>query len=162
MDTAIIDNPDWRPDLHGEKAFPRKITAQVNYRESAIATMAQKGLLDAPQIMAADHFRKLWERREGSGGAKAFDYTREPVDCSAGLHDPITVSQLNAGRELRRARLHIGEYGYNLVRLVAGERRSLHEICGSRRERESTADHLRIDLTALAQMWGLQTNRSRR
>ena len=28
--SAFVDNPAWRADLHGEKAFPRRITASVN------------------------------------------------------------------------------------------------------------------------------------
>jgi hypothetical protein len=155
VELVEVENPNWRPYLHGEKGIPRRIMVEVNTRESAIATLAQKGLLDPAQVAAADRFRALWEKL-GGRRPHAIDYGRERVD-GGGLRDPIEIAQLDAGRELKRCRLLLGEYGYNLVRLVAGERRSLHEICGSRRERESTADHLRIDLTALATMWGFQT-----
>jgi len=157
IQNAVIDNPDWRPDLHGEKAFPRKITAAVNIRESAIAALAAKGALNQAQVAAADRFRALWERMGGMG-AGAIDYSREAVD-GGGRHEAVSIAQIDAGRELKRCRLLLGEYGYSLVRLVAGERRSLHEICGSRRERDSTADWLKRDLTALAEMWGYQTKR---
>jgi hypothetical protein len=155
--STVIDNPDWRPDLHGEKAFPRKVTASVNLRESAIATLAAKGGLTAAQVAAADRFRALWERMGGKGFGTV-DLERERVDGGM-RREPITAAALDAGRELKRCRLLLGEYGYSLVRMVAGERRSLHEICASRRERDSAADWLRRDLTALAQMWGFETRR---
>ena len=86
------------------------------------------------------------------------DFERERVD--GGLRsEPITASALDAGRELRRCRLLLGEFGYWLVRQLAGERRSLHEFCATRRERDSMADWLRRDLTALAKMWGYETRR---
>jgi hypothetical protein len=155
--TQAIDNPDWRPDLNGEKGFPRKIAANVNTRESAIATLAAKGGLNAAQVAAADRFRALWERMGGKG-IGTIDFRRERVD--GGMRpDPLPASTLDAGRELRRCRLLLGEFGYGLVRQVAGERRSLHELCTSRRERDSTADWLRRDLTSLAKMWGYETRR---
>jgi hypothetical protein len=154
---AIVDNPDWRPAHHGEKAFPRKITASVNIRESAIATLAAKGVLDPAQVAAADRFRALWER-VGGRGVGTIDLVRERVDGGE-RREPVTASALDAGRELRRCRLLLGEYGYWLVRQLAGERRSLHEFCPTRRERDSTADWLRRDLTALAKMWGYETRR---
>lgn len=157
IDIALVENPTYSRAHDGDATNPRFIPAQINFRESAIATLAQKGLLDPAQVQAADKFRALWERM-GGRGVKAIDYSKEPVD-GGGFSDPIDVAQMEAGRELKRCRVKLGEYGYNLVRLVAGERRSLHEICGSRRERESTADHLRVDLTALAQMWGMETKR---
>lgn len=153
-----VENPDFSRDhVEGKAGNVRIIKAQVNIRESAIATLAQKGGLDDAQVAAADRFRALWERMGGKGTG-AIDYTKEPVD-GGGHRDPISISQLEAGHELKRCRALLGEYGYLIVRLVAGERRSLHEICGSRRERESTADHLRIDLTALAKLWNMQTRR---
>lgn len=155
--TAIVDNPDWRPERHGLKAFPKQIKVEVNSRESGIATLAARGQLNPAQVAAATRFRSLWEAM-GGRGAKAIDYSRTPVDGGAAV-EPIRIGQLEAGRELKRCREKLGEYGYNLVRLIAGERRSLHEICDSRRERDSTADHLKRDLTALAQMWGFETRR---
>lgn len=154
---VVVDNPGWRPQLDGEKAFPRKITASVNLRESAIATLAAKGALGPSQVAAADRFRALWERLGGKGFG-TIDLARERVD--GGLaREPVTAAALDAGRELKRCRLLLGEYGYWLVRQVAGERRSLHEFCATRRERDSTADWLRRDLTALARMWGYETRR---
>ena len=152
-----VDNPDWRPEREGERAFPRKTKQAVNIRESAIATLAQKGALDAAHAAAADRFRALYEAMGGTG-ARAIDFTREPVDGGRGPQD-INDRQMTAGLELKRCRAKLGEYNYNIVRLIAGERRSLHEICGSRRERETTADILRISLDGLAELWGLSTKR---
>lgn len=157
----FVENPDFSRDhAEGKAGNIRIIKAQVNVRESAIATLAARGALDAAQVASADRFRALWERMGGKG-VKAIDYSNEPVD-GGGYSDPIVSTQLEAGKQLKRCRELLGEYGYNLVRLVAGERKSIHEICGSRREREFTAMRLRQDLTSLAEMWNLQSRKRRR
>lgn len=148
-----VDNPDWRPEREGEKAFPRKTKMPVNVRESAIATLAHKGTIDAAQAAAADKYRAYYEAA-GGAGARAIDFTREAVDGGRGPQ-VLSDTQMRAGIELKRCQAELGVYNYNIVRLIAGERRSLHEICGSVRERNTTADILRISLTALAVMWGL-------
>ena len=151
-----VQNPDWRRDLDGVPGFPRMVTASVNIRESAIATLAAKGVLNAAQVAAADRFRQLCERM--GSGVRTVDYAREPVDGGRSA-DPVSATQLAAGKELKRCRDLLGAHGYGLVRQIAGERRSLHEFCATRRERETAADMLRIHLDALAELWRLQTKR---
>lgn len=146
-----VDNPNWRPEREGEKAFPRKVQMPVNVRESAIATLAHKGAINPAQAAAADRFRAYWEAT--GSGARAIDFTREAVDGGRGPQD-ITDRQMSAGLELKACRALLGEHGYNLVRMCAGERMSFHDFCTTRRERETAADMLRIHLTSLAERWG--------
>lgn len=151
-----VDNPDFSRDhIEGRLGNVRKTPATINFRESAIATLAQKGAIDPAQTAAADKFRQFWEALGGSG-VLAMDWTREAVDGGRAAQ-AISDRQMAAGIELKRCRAILGEHGYLIVRLVAGERRSLHEICGNRRERDTTADLLRIHLTRLAEHWGLST-----
>ncbi|WP_432416649.1 hypothetical protein [Rhizobium leguminosarum] len=53
----------------------------MNIRESALTTMAARGVLNAAQVAAAPRFRALWESMGGMG-ASAIDYGREQVDAA--------------------------------------------------------------------------------
>lgn len=150
--TALVDNPDWQPDRDGVKAFPRKIEAKVNTRESAVETLYARRFLGSAQKLAADRFRALWE---AAGGKTAgIDYTLDRVDGGRG--DPV-ASRLIAVQELRRARLLLGLRGFENVERVCGEGRSLTELSPHKRDRLTMADNLRADLDDLATMWGMQT-----
>ncbi|WP_342028447.1 hypothetical protein [Rhizobium ecuadorense] len=130
----------------------------MNVRESAITTMAARGVLDAAQVAAADRFRRLWEMMGGKG-AGAVDYGRERVDGGK-APDPITQRQANAGKELARCRALLGARMYGLVSAVAGEGYALHEVVGDgKRERLTAADMLRMGLDDLAELWRLATRR---
>lgn len=150
-----VDNPDFSRD-HAENKLGnyRKTTASVNIRESAIATLTAARALDAAQVAAADRFRGLWETM-GGAGAGAIDYTREHVDGGP-AREPITERQAMAGKEVNRCRQLLGRYGFELVTMVAGRGMSLHELYQTRRERDTAADMLRVHLTHLAEMWGLE------
>ncbi len=153
---TTVENPDWRRDRDGDRAFPRYVKVEFNPRESAISVLASKGTLNAAQVASADRFRGLWEALGGSG-AGALDYTKEPVDGGT-TPDPITIRQLSAGRELKRAsealRKAHGEYAYRLVGYIAGEGRSIHELTETRRQRDTMTDNLRTYLDVLAVLWG--------
>ncbi|WP_246786939.1 hypothetical protein [Rhizobium leguminosarum] len=41
----------------------------MNIRESAITTLAARGVLDAAEVAAATHFRALWESMGGKGAS---------------------------------------------------------------------------------------------
>lgn len=161
-----VDNPDWRPDLEGEKGFPRRIPATVNVRESAISTLAarkdNKGrpLIDEAQVAAADRFRRFWEAT-GGAGAQAIDYSREKVDGGT-IADPIDVAQMNAARKLAEAEHTLGERNYELVRRVCGEGAAMTEIYNAKRDRLTATDNLRDSLDDLCRIWGIAVQASSR
>src|ERR1051325_4719099 len=76
---ATVENPDWRPDRDGEKAFPRLVSVPINTRESSVGTLVARGQLNPAQTLAADTFRRHHERMGGKG-ASAMDYSRVVVD----------------------------------------------------------------------------------
>ncbi len=153
---AMVENPNWSRAHDGDKANPRYISVPFNHRESAISALAAKGVLDAAQVAAAVRFRGLWEALGGSG-AKAMDYSKEPVD-GGGTSEPISDKQLRAGADLKRAsdalkKVH-GLYAYRLVSHIAGEGRSIHELTETRRQRDTMTDNLRAYLDVLSDLWG--------
>lgn len=162
MAFATVENPNWSRAHDGEKTNPRFITVPFNHKESAVSTLAAKGAIDPAQLAAAVRFRSLWEA-VGGAGAKAMDYTREPVD-GGGAVDPISMKQLTAGSELKRAsdallKAH-GLYAYRLVSYIAGEGRSIHEMTETRRQRDTMTDMLRLYLDVLAELWGYGSSQS--
>jgi hypothetical protein len=150
-----IENPHYsrdHTDLHH-----RYVQQRVNVAESAVATLHARGHISEHQVRAADKFRALWEAM-GGAGAGAIDYAREPVD-GGGARDPISVRQMEAGRELARCREILGYRGYTLVSRVCGEGLSLSEIGSIQRQKTAAAENLRMHLDDLAQLWGLSTKR---
>lgn len=154
--TALVENPNWSRAHDGDKSNPRFVKVEVNPKESGVSALAARGVINASQVAAADRFRALWEALGGSG-AGAMDYTKEPVD-GGGAVEPISIRQLSAGRDLKRAsealRKQYGEYAYRLVSYIAGEGRSIHELTETRRQRDTMTDNLRTYLSLLAKLWG--------
>ncbi|TGT72922.1 hypothetical protein EN802_13670 [bacterium M00.F.Ca.ET.159.01.1.1] len=148
-----VDNPAWRPDLDGEKGFPRTIPAAVNVKESAVETLHARGHLNRIEKMAADQFRAWWESY-GRQSVSAIDYSRDRV--SAGRSPaPMTDAQIEARESLRRARLLLGQRQFELVASICGDGLSLSDIGKTNRERTTAADNLRADLNDLARLLGL-------
>jgi hypothetical protein len=160
---AEVDNPLYAPEHDGDRTNPRRIGAFVNIKESAITALAAKGALNAAQVAAAVRFRKLWERMGGSG-AGAMDYGRVVVDGGK-TPEPISAMQMEAGRELKEAQTRLkqahGEYAYRLVGYICGQGYSIHDLCETRRQRDTMTDLLRMYLDVLADMWGLAGGRRR-
>jgi hypothetical protein len=154
---ATVQNPDWRADLDGEKAFPRDIQAAVNLKESAIETLFARKFLSKSQKQAADRFRELWE--SAGGKSSSLDYTQDRVDGGRG--DPVT-SKLAALQELSRARAYLGMRGYETVEAICGQGKALTDLAPHKRERLTMADNLRADLDDLGGMWGYQTKQRHR
>ena len=157
--TRMVENPDWRPDLDGEKAFPRRVAAVINVKESAISTLAArkdnkgKPLIDESQVAAADRFRRFWEAT-GGAGAQAIDYSRDKVDGGM-IADPIDIAQMNAARKLAEAERTLGERNYELVRRVCGEGAAIGEMYNVKRDKLTATDNLRSSLDDLARIWGI-------
>lgn len=158
LQAAFVDNPDWRPDLEGEKGFPRKVRAAVNIRESAVGTLAARKLIDEAQAEAAIHFRRHWETT-GGVGARAIDYSRDKVDGGR-IADPIDVAQMRAAKKLAEAKEELGTRNYELVRSVCGEGRAMTEIYSTKRDRLTATDNLRASLDDLARIWGISVKAS--
>ena len=158
--TAEIDNPDWRPDREGDRAFPRKHPASRNVRESEIAFLHARKAIDDSQLAAGDMFRKLFEAM-GSSGARAIDWRREAVDGGR-LPDPIGQHAIDAGKKLASAHARLtavhGEYSWRIVTYVCGQSKSVqHDLTYTRREKEAMLENLRMYLNVLAGHWGFST-----
>lgn len=147
-----IENPDWRPDRDGEKAFPRTVNAEVNVKESAVETLFARRFLSSSQKLSADRFRAVWEA--AGGKTASLDYSMDRVD--GGKADPM-IGHIRAAQELQRCRNLLGARGFEVVQSVCGEGHALSELSQHKRERLTIADNLRADLDDLATMWGLQT-----
>lgn len=64
---TLVENPYFSRAHPADSKNPRSIPAMVNVRESAITTLASRGVLDAAQVAAADRFRALFEAMGGKG-----------------------------------------------------------------------------------------------
>jgi len=152
-----VDNPLYSRAHHGDRTNPERIGAVINVRESAVVMLEAKGVLDKAQVKAAERFRKLWERM-GGAGAGAMDYSRVVVDGGISP-DPISESQMEAGRSLKDAQEALkkahGEYSYRLVGYICGQGYSIHDLCETRRQRDTMTDLLRMYLDVLAEHWHL-------
>lgn len=158
---ATVDNPYFSRDHKASDSNSVKVSVHINARESAITMLATKGAITASQAAAAVRFRQLWERM-GGAGAGAMDYSRVVVDGGK-TPDPISASQMEAGKELKRAAMALskahGEYAYKLVTYICGEGRSIHELTDTRRQRDTMTDNLRTYLDVLAGLWDFADRR---
>lgn len=156
-----VDNPLYAREHDGDRTNPRRTGAFVNIRESAITMLAAKGAINPAQTAAAVRFRQLWERM-GGAGAGAMDYSRVVVDGGK-TPDPISASQMEAGRDLKDAEKALkaahGVYAYKLVGYVCGEGYSIHDLTETRRQRDTMTDLLRMYLDVLADLWGYSGRR---
>lgn len=157
---VYVDNPYHSKAHDGEDTNPVKIKAQVNIKESAIATLAARKHINEAQVMAADRFRSLWEAM-GGAGAGSFDYSREPVD-GGGAREPLTERQIRAGLELKMAREVLGNRAYGIMSKIAGEGYAIQELATSHRERTTLTDYLKDGLDELARNWGYENLGTRR
>lgn len=157
---VYVDNPYHSKAHEGEETNPVKIKAQINIKESAIATLAARKHINEAQVRAADRFRALWESM-GGAGAGSFDYTREPVD-GGGAREPLTERQIRAGLELKMARAALGNRAYGIMSKVAGEGYAIQELATSHRERTTLTDYLKDGLDELARNWGYENRGTKR
>lgn len=158
--TVFVDNPFYSRAHDGEDANPIKIKAQINIRESAIATLAARKHIDEAQVAAATRFRSLWEAM-GGAGAGSFDYSREHVD-GGGASEPLTERQIRAGMELKRCRETLGVRAYEIMSKIAGQGHAIQELAKTHRERTTLTDYLKDGLDELAKVWGYQNHGDKR
>ncbi|PDT19383.1 hypothetical protein [Rhizobium hidalgonense] len=157
---VYVDNPFHSRAHDAAETNPVKIKAQVNIKESAIATLAARGHINEAQVRAADRFRSLWEAM-GGAGAGSFDYSREPVD-GGGPREPLTERQIRAGLELKMAREALGNRAYGIMSKIAGEGYAIQELATSHRERTTLTDYLKDGLDELARSWGYENRGTQR
>lgn len=151
-----VDNPGWRPERDGERAFPRRHAAVRNVRESEVAYLYAKGALDDSQLRAADKFRRLFEALGGSG-ARGMDTTREFVEGGR-FPEPIGDHAIDAGKKLAIAYKVLvdahGIYAWKIVGYVCGQGVSVQKMTYTRREKDTMLDNLRMYLDCLSAHWG--------
>lgn len=155
-----VPNPLYTRAHSGETWNPVVISAHVNIRESAIATLASRKHINEAQVAAADRFRSLWESI-GGAGAGAFDYSREPVD-GGGASEPLTERQIRAAFELKQIRQILGVRAYDIMGKIAGEGYAIQEMAASHRERTTLTDYLKDGLDEMARQWGYENRGTRR
>ena len=155
-----VPNPLFSRAHNGETWNPVVISAHVNIRESAIATLAARKHINEAQVAAADRFRALWESM-GGAGAGAFDYSREPVD-GGGSNDPLSERQIRAAMELKRIREILGVRAYDIMGKIAGEGFAIPELAKTHRERTTLTDYLKDGLDEMARQWGYENRGTKR
>jgi hypothetical protein len=158
--SIYVDNPYYSRAHDGDGANPIKIKAQVNVKESAIATLSSRKLINEAQVMAADRFRGFYEAM-GGAGAGSFDYSREPVD-GGGAREPLTERQLRAALELKLAKQILGNKAYDIMTKIAGQGFAIQELALSQRERTTLTDYLKDGLDELARCWGYENKGNKR
>jgi len=139
-----------------------KLTVIVNNRESSLAHLLARGLIDHCQKLAGDRFRQIYERSI-VGGARAIDYEWPKVDGGR-FHDPIDDSLREASKHLRVVRTIVGEVDYVILVEIAGQGRTVKEVARSWQDIGSPALTKKVELyvghrfrdalTLLARRWG--------
>jgi hypothetical protein len=146
-----VQNPYFSAAHEISLGNPTHTSAAVNVRESAITSLASRGLVEEHMVQAATRFRRHYEALQGYPGRSSGFHER--VDGGRNP-DGFGQRQVDAGTELRKARQLLGKRGYVLVSMVAGEGRDLGEFCHTKREKLTCADVLRALLSDLSALWG--------
>lgn len=154
-----VDNPLYSRAHDGDKTNPRTITACYNSRESYAGFLYARKAITQAEHMAATRIRQAYEGI-GGAGAKAMDYTKEPVD-GGGHGEPISQRQLMFGRVLKDASLFLGPQGYDLVIKLAGQGLWPKDLSQDKGRREYWGKRFTECLETLAVHWGYQRQRSR-
>jgi hypothetical protein len=155
LTVVAVENPYFSADHAEGGSNPRRISAVVNLRESTVTTLASQGLLDAAQVAAAERFRRFWELIH----AVKFAGGLSSVGGVGGGEQPnFAEMQGNARYELERARTLLGRHGFRLVSMICGEGYAVRDMgLGTRRQRDTAIDMLRVHLDELARLWNFAT-----
>ena len=125
--------------------------AVVSLRESSVITLAAHGVLDADQVAVAFRFRKAWETvQRVRPPAAGFD---EWIATGCRTGGGFAEDQMAAAADLRICRSLLGDHGYKLLARVCGDGFHIRDLYGTRRERDTATDLLRIHLTSMATIW---------
>ncbi len=150
-----VDNPNYQPEHAGVRGNPKRVRAAFNMKESPVMWMLARGYVTEPQAMAATRFRKLYEQM-GGAGARAIDFTQEPVD-GGGVSDPINDRLIDAAKELGEVQKRLGPAGYNLVEQVCGQCIFIKQLASSKWYQLKMSRELKNCLDILAVDWGFQS-----
>lgn len=147
----VVENP-YDPGM--------KITVPANVRHDPLARMFNQKEIDEAQYLAGEKLRMCIEKA-GGAGAPAADWTKPFVDHSMSFKEPA-LTQLQAGRELKRAHAVLGWQTYRLVHgvvfdglngsLIAQARGNMHDRIGIKHA-------VRDGLEQLAILWGYLTGK---
>lgn len=139
----------------------RKITVARNMT-APVDTLRRRRELDAAQVLACDRFRYLYDAAR-IGGARAVDYTREPVDGGT-LAQPLSVEVMRANAELATiSRVPgVGKEGFALLVRIIGEERGLLDVArqwGGNRDARRVVGYVRLRfleaVRALVDHWSI-------
>lgn len=115
-------------------------TARVKRRLSPVRLMLSRREISEGHVRACEAFLAVVEAAE-FGGAKAIDYTREPVDGGS-VAQPLSPSALAAGRELVTIARLVGKIGYDLLTRIVVMEHGVSQVAltwpcpGDRKRRE--------------------------
>lgn len=121
----------------------------IPLRESSVISMARVGALDGLQVESAFRLANLVRAANAEAGRQFHEF----VDGSRG--EPLAEKATEAMKELRRVRTLLGRHGYALAVSVCAEGHALTDLYATRRQRDTAADLLRIQLDELARLWRL-------
>lgn len=157
---ADVANPFFNAAHPASSGNPRRIKAAYNLLESPIVYMIAKGQVTQAQGEAGLHFRRIFEAA-GGVGAKALDYSREPVDGGAPI-DPVNARQWRAAQKLREAHALLGGPAYDIVREVCGQGVFIRQLHATKHAQTMAGKRLQTALSVLAYHWGYETKATRR
>lgn len=126
-------------------------------RDDPLADMRSRGVIDEAMFWAGRKWQSLHECSE-IGPIGAIDPTREAVDGGK-PRDPITDRQIDAFRQLDKARRELGMIGERLVKDVLGGGMTIGQVAdkwghSSAREQNYISRRFRESLETLGQLWG--------
>lgn len=156
-----VDNPMFSADHAESQSNPKKTKAAYNYRESPVSLMHARGQVGSAQAMAANEFRRLYELA-GQSGPKAVDWRKEPVDGGGPSDGDALGRQMEAAREIIRAKNKLGDAGFLLVEKICGQCMFLKHVVEdmspkyNKRHETKLSKELKDCLTTLAIFWGYQ------
>lgn len=144
---------------------PFEPAKRINVARNVVAPvemMRKRKELDGSEVAACEKFRAIYDAAR-IGGARAIDYTKEPVDGGR-IAQPLSVKAMAANAELAKiARVPgVGKDGFTLLVRIIGEERGLTSVAqqwaGSSGDARRVAGYVRLRfleaVRALVSFWG--------
>jgi hypothetical protein len=133
----------------------------LNIRESAIACLAARRVIQHHQLKAALKFQWSYEALHRSA-LRAVRFDHDAVDAGQRNCGGLTDMQMKASKTLRQARQVLGARNYEIIVHICGEGHGLDDLASSRREKATLTDVLRASLDDLAFEWRFAVRKGRR
>ncbi len=160
--TVMVDNPYFNPAAPADRTNPPKIRARVNRRESYPVYLFHRRTIDEAEFIAAKRACAAYEAI-GGAGARAIDYSRQPVDGGQ-IAQTVTEAQLYASQTLHQMLAVLGSEGYHLTINLAGAGLWPRDLAGADAQRKRAnyiAERFKECLDVLAVHWGLKRRPTR-